>query len=53
MSDAIGKTDTIDKNDPEDIKRWADRLGVSVEDIERAIASVGPIARYVKDYLGA
>lgn len=53
MSDDIGKMDTIDKDDPEDVKRWATRLGVSEADILRAIGSVGPLARYVKDYLGA
>jgi hypothetical protein len=33
---------TLDANDPADLQRWADRLGVDVDAVRKPVIAVGP-----------
>ncbi len=43
--------DVVDLNDDQEIGIWTRSLGVSREDLERAVAAVGPSAGDVYDFI--
>ncbi len=44
--------DRIDINDLDEIRNWTQSLGVSSEDLQRAVRAVGTQASRVREYLG-
>lgn len=44
--------DRIDINDPDEVRNWTQSLGVSKEELERAVAAAGVSADKVREYLG-
>ena len=44
--------DRIDMSDPDEVRNWTQSLGVSKEDLERAVRSAGDRADKVREYLG-
>jgi len=57
MSDDTGNRgspdrDRIDMNDPDEVRNWTQSLGVTREELQRAIEAVGTTAGKVYDYLG-
>jgi len=44
--------DRIDINDLVEIRNWTQSLGVSSEDLQRAVRAVGTQASRVREYLG-
>ena len=44
--------DRIDLNDPDEVRNWTQSLGVSREELQRAVEAVGNTAGKVYDYLG-
>ena len=44
--------DRIDMNDPDEVRNWTQSLGVTREDLQRAVEAVGTTAGKVYDYLG-
>jgi hypothetical protein len=44
--------DRIDINDPDEVRNWTQSLGVTKEDLQRAVEAVGTTAGKVYDYLG-
>ena len=44
--------DRIDINDPEEVRNWTQSLGVTKEDLQRAVEAVGNTPGKVYDYLG-
>lgn len=43
--------DRIDMNDPDEVRNWTKSLGVSKEELERAVQAAGPIASKVREHL--
>jgi hypothetical protein len=43
--------DRIDINDPDEVRNWTKSLGVSKEELERAVNAVGPVAAKVREHL--
>lgn len=44
--------DRIDINDPDEVRNWTQSLGVTKEELQRAVEAVGTTAGKVYDYLG-
>jgi hypothetical protein len=44
--------DRIDLNDPDEVRNWTQSLGVSREELERAVQAAGTTAAKVREYLG-
>ncbi len=44
--------DRIDINDPDEVRNWSESLGVSEEELERAVQAAGTQADKVREYLG-
>ena len=44
--------DRIDLNDPDEVRNWTQSLGVTKEELQRAVEAVGTTAGKVYDYLG-
>ena len=44
--------DRIDINDPNEIRDWTQSLGVSDDELRRAVHAVGTQASRVREYLG-
>lgn len=44
--------DRIDIHDPDEVRNWTQSLGVSKEDLERAVRAAGDRADKVREYLG-
>ena len=44
--------DRIDLNDPDEVRNWTQSLGVSREELQRAVEAVGNTAGKVYDFLG-
>lgn len=44
--------DRIDMNDPDEVRNWTKSLGVSREELERAVQAAGPVASKVREHLG-
>jgi Protein of unknown function (DUF3606) len=44
--------DRIDINDPDEVRNWTQSLGVTKEELQRAVEAVGNTAGKVYDYLG-
>src|SRR5437868_2923962 len=44
--------DRIDINDPDEVRNWTKSLGVTKEELQRAVEAVGTTAGKVYDYLG-
>jgi hypothetical protein len=42
----------IDINDPDEVRNWTQSLGVSKEELERAVKAAGPVADKVRQHLG-
>jgi hypothetical protein len=42
----------IDINDPDEVRNWTKSLGVSKEELQRAVEAVGPVANKVREHLG-
>jgi len=42
----------IDINDPDEVRNWTKSLGVTKEELQRAVEAVGTTAGKVYDYLG-
>lgn len=45
--------DRIDINDPDEIRNWTQSLGVSKEELQKAVEAVGSQASKVREYLGS
>ena len=43
--------DRIDINDPDEVRNWTKSLGVSREELERAVQAAGDRADKVREYL--
>jgi hypothetical protein len=43
--------DRIDLSDPDEVRNWTKSLGVSREELERAVQAAGPIASKVREHL--
>jgi len=43
--------DRIDMNDPDEVRNWTKSLGVSREELERAVQAAGDRAERVREYL--
>jgi hypothetical protein len=57
MSDDKGKRghpdrDRIDLDDPDEVRNWTQSLGVTREELQRAVEAVGDTPGKVYDYLG-
>lgn len=57
MSDDMGDPrrpdrDRIDMNDADEVRNWTESLGVTREELQRAVEAVGDTAGKVYDYLG-
>ena len=44
--------DRIDMSDPDEVRNWTKSLGVSREELERAVQAAGPTASKVREHLG-
>jgi len=44
--------DRIDMSDPDEVRNWTKSLGVSKEELERAVQAAGPMASKVREHLG-
>ena len=44
--------DRIDMNDPDEVRNWTQSLGVTREELQRAVEAVGTSTGKVYDYLG-
>jgi len=44
--------DRIDINDADEVRNWTKSLGVSKEELERAVSAAGDRADKVREYLG-
>jgi Protein of unknown function (DUF3606) len=44
--------DRIDMSDPDEVRNWTQSLGVSKEELQRAVEAAGTQADKVRDYLG-
>lgn len=44
--------DRIDMNDPDEVRNWTRSLGVSKEELNRAVQAVGDRADKVRSHLG-
>jgi len=44
--------DSIDINDPDEVRNWTKSLGVTREELERAVQAAGTTASKVREYLG-
>jgi hypothetical protein len=44
--------DRIDINDPDEIRNWTKSLGVTGDELRRAVHAVGTHASRVREYLG-
>jgi hypothetical protein len=44
--------DRIDINDEDEVRNWTKSLGVSKEELQKAVQAAGPVADQVRDYLG-
>ena len=44
--------DRIDMNDPDEVRNWTKSLGISREELAKAVEAVGNTAGKVYDYLG-
>jgi len=42
----------IDINDPDEVRNWTKSLGISKDELQRAVAAVGPVADKVREHLG-
>ena len=42
----------IDINDPDEVRNWTKSLGVTKEELERAVKAAGPVADKVREHLG-
>ena len=56
MSDNKGKRgspdrDRIDINDPDEVRNWTKSLGVSKEELQRAVQAAGDRAEKVREFL--
>jgi len=45
--------DRIDMHDPDEVRNWTQSLGVSKEELQRAVEAVGPVATKVREHLRA
>ena len=45
--------DRIDMQDPDEVRNWTQSLGVSKEELQRAVEAVGPVASKVREHLRA
>ena len=45
--------DRIDIHDPDEVRNWTKSLGVSKEELQRAVEAVGPMASKVREHLRA
>ena len=57
MSDDKGKRgppdrDRIDLDDPDEVRNWTTSLGVTKEELQRAVEAVGTTPGKVYDYIG-
>ena len=43
--------DRIDMNDPDEVRNWTQSLGVSKEELQRAVQAAGTEADKVREYL--
>jgi hypothetical protein len=43
--------DRIDINDPDEVRNWTKSLGVSKEELQRAVEAAGNTASKVREYL--
>lgn len=43
--------DRIDMNDPDEVRNWTQSLGVSREELQRAVEAAGDRAERVREYL--
>jgi hypothetical protein len=43
--------DRIDMNDPDEVRNWTQSLGVSREELQRAVQAAGDRADKVREYL--
>ena len=43
--------DRIDMNDPDEVRNWTESMGVSKEELQRAVEAVGPVAEKVREHL--
>jgi hypothetical protein len=43
--------DRIDMNDPDEVRNWMESLGVSREELQRAVQAAGDRAERVREYL--
>ncbi len=50
----VGKADDIriDVNDPNEVRYWTGKFGVSAEELKTAVAAVGVMVKNVKVHLG-
>ena len=44
--------DRIDINDPDEVRNWTQSLGISKEELQRAVAAAGDRAEQVRAWLG-
>ena len=44
--------DRIDMNDPDEVRNWTRSLGVTKEELQRAVEAVGNSSGKVYDYIG-
>ena len=57
MSDDKGKRgspdrDRIDMSDPDEVRNWTKSLGVTKEELQKAVQAAGDRAEQVREYLG-
>jgi hypothetical protein len=45
-------SDRIDLNDPDEVRNWTKSLGVTKEELQKAVEAAGTTAERVRDYLG-
>jgi len=43
--------DRIDMNDPDEVRNWTQSLGVTREELQRAVSAAGPQADKVREFL--
>jgi hypothetical protein len=58
MSDDKGKRgspdrDRIDMSDPDEVRNWTKSLGVTKEELQKAVQAAGDRAEKVREYLGS
>jgi hypothetical protein len=44
--------DRIDMNDPDEVRNWTKALGITKEELQRAVEAAGPTAARVRAHLG-